>query len=89
MDCTFIAFGPGIEPGWAGVMCTLDLSRRLDPDRRRLHKLADVCDRYGVEIAHAHDALHDATATAAVLPHLLREHGLAGSRASYQELLLA
>ena len=78
----------GIDLDWTGVMCTLDLSRRLDPERRRLHKLSDVCERYGVELGHAHDALHDATATATVLPHLLREHGLARWDASYQDLLL-
>lgn len=78
-----------IELRFQGILCTLDLSRRLDPERRQLHKLADVCDRYGVVIAHAHDALHDATATAAVLPHLLREHGYPQPRESIHDLLLA
>lgn len=78
-----------VDLRWNGVLCTLDLSRRLDPERRLLHKLADVCERYGVVIEHAHDALGDATATAAVLPHILRGHGLPGSLATYRELLLA
>ena len=58
-------------------LCTLDLSRRLDPERELTHGLADVCARYGVAIGRHHDALADATATAAVLPHLLRAHHVA------------
>ena len=58
-------------------VCTLDLSRRLDPDRLLTHGLAEVCARYGVTLTDHHDALADATATAAVLPHLLRAHRLA------------
>lgn len=58
-------------------LCTLDLSRRLDPERLQTHGLADVCGRYGVELTDHHDALADATATAAVLPHLLRDLGIA------------
>ncbi|MFV0308030.1 MAG: PolC-type DNA polymerase III [Desertimonas sp.] len=52
-------------------LCTLTLSRRLDPERQLTHGLADVCQRYGVRIERHHDALHDARATASVLPHLL------------------
>lgn len=54
-------------------LCTLRLSRRLDPERARSHRLGDLCDRYGVDHGRPHDALHDARATAAVLTHLLRE----------------
>ena len=57
-------------------LCTLQLSRRLDPDRRLSHRLADLCARYDVELVRPHDALADADATAAVLPHLLRAHGI-------------
>ena len=57
-------------------LCTLDLSRRLDPDRLLTHGLADVCGRYNVRLTEHHDALADATATAAVLPRLLRELGI-------------
>lgn len=57
-------------------LCTLDLSRRLDPERALPHGLADVCARYEVELVRHHDALADATATAAVLPHLLAAHGV-------------
>lgn len=55
-------------------LCTLRMSRRLDPDRTQSHRLGDVCERYGVRLDRAHDALHDASATAAVLPHLLAAH---------------
>lgn len=55
-------------------LCTLRMSRRLDPERRLSHRLGDVCERYGVDLSSPHDALADATATAAILPHLLRAH---------------
>ncbi len=61
----------------AGVerrLCTLRMSRRLDPERVQSHRLGDVCDRYGVPLANPHEALADARATAAVLPHLLQAH---------------
>lgn len=57
-------------------LCTLRLSRRLDPDRLASHRLVDVCERYGVTNDRPHDALHDARATAAILPHLLAAHGV-------------
>ena len=57
-------------------VCTLRLSRALDPQRTRSHRLTDLCDRYDVTLVKAHDALADAEATAAVFPHLLREHGI-------------
>jgi DNA polymerase III subunit epsilon len=57
-------------------LCTLQLSRRLDPDRVASHRLADLCARYDVPLDRPHDALADAFATAAVLPHLLAAHGV-------------
>lgn len=57
-------------------LCTLRLSRRLDPDRRDSHRLGDLCERYDVTLDRPHDALDDALATAALLPHLLRAHGI-------------
>ena len=57
-----------VEP----AMCTLTMSRRLDPERLLSHRLGEVCARYGVDIERPHDALSDADATAAILPHLLR-----------------
>jgi len=57
-------------------LCTLRMSRRLDPDRVESHRLGDVCERYGVPLLRPHEARADARATAAVLPHLLRAHGV-------------
>ncbi|MGH9133328.1 MAG: 3'-5' exonuclease [Ilumatobacteraceae bacterium] len=57
-------------------VCTLRLSRGLDPERQLSHRLGDICGRYGVALDRPHDALHDAIATASVLPHLLAEHGV-------------
>jgi len=57
-----------------GRLCTLRMSRSLDPERALSHRLADVCVRYGIANDRPHDALHDARATAAALPHLLAGH---------------
>jgi DNA polymerase-3 subunit epsilon len=62
----------GLEPR----LCTLRMSRRLDPDRELSHRLADVCTRYGVVLDRPHDALGDAEATASILPHLLAAHDI-------------
>ncbi len=55
-------------------LCTLRLSRSLDPERQLSHRLGDLCERYGISNDRPHDALHDARATAEALPHLLTEH---------------
>jgi DNA polymerase-3 subunit epsilon len=60
----------------SALLCTLRMSRKLDPDRQLSHRLADVTARYGIANERPHDALEDALATAAVLPHLLRAHGV-------------
>jgi DNA polymerase-3 subunit epsilon len=57
-------------------LCTLRMSRALDPHRTQSHRLGDLCSRYDVELVRPHDALADADATAALLPHLLRAHGV-------------
>ncbi len=57
-------------------ICTLRMSRQLDPDRLLSHRLADLCSRYDIQLVRPHDALADADATAAVLPHLLQAHGI-------------
>ena len=57
-------------------LCTLRMSRALDPLRQQRHRLIDLCQRYDVELVRPHDALADADATAAVLPHLLQAHGV-------------
>ncbi len=66
----------GVQLVLESQLCTLGLSRTLDPDRTMSHRLADVSKRYGIENARPHDALEDALTTAAVLPHLLRAHGV-------------
>lgn len=58
------------------LLCTLRMSRKLDPLREQSHRLADVCARYDVALERPHDALGDAEATAAVLPRLLHAHGI-------------
>ena len=69
----------GVAVPIVNPLCTLTLSRRLDPDRQLSHRLGDLCARYGIELVRPHDALADADATAAVLPHLLRAHGITSS----------
>lgn len=64
--------GIAVEP--SRRLCTLRLSRQLDPDRRLSHRLGDVCARYGITNARPHDAIYDARATAAILPQLLQAH---------------
>lgn len=59
-----------------GVLCTLTLSRALDPERTMSHRLGAICERYGVTLIRPHDALADADATAAVLRPLLDAHGI-------------
>jgi DNA polymerase III epsilon subunit family exonuclease len=65
----------GLEPR----LCTLRMSRRLDPDRQQSHRLGDLCERYDVALDRPHDALADAAATAAVLPYLLEGHNITTS----------
>ncbi|MFT3855759.1 MAG: exonuclease domain-containing protein [Ilumatobacteraceae bacterium] len=62
----------GVELPLGDTLCTLRLSRQLDPQRQLSHRLVDVAGRYGVTVVQPHDALADADATAAILPHLLR-----------------
>jgi DNA polymerase-3 subunit epsilon len=66
----------GVQLALGRRLCTLQLSRRLDPDRLLTHGLLDLCGRYDVTLERHHDALSDARATAGVLPHLLAAHGV-------------
>lgn len=61
----------GVRLEWAGTLCTLALSRRLGERGQGNHKLATLCDEFGVSAGHAHHALDDARAAGAILPHLL------------------
>jgi DNA polymerase III epsilon subunit-like protein len=54
-------------------ICTLTMSRALDPKSTRSHKLSEVARRYNIQSDRQHDALADALITAAVLPRLLDE----------------
>lgn len=56
-------------------VCTLTIARRLDPGNTHSHRLGDLCARYAIPLDNAHDALADATATAALLPHLIAATG--------------
>ena len=59
----------------APEVCTLTIARRMDPENTYSHRLADLCSRYSIRLDDAHDALADATATAALLPHLIAGSG--------------
>ena len=72
---TKVASRHGITLAINQPLCTLRLSRQLDPERQLSHRLGDMCARYDIHLTRPHDALADADATAAVLPHLLRAHG--------------
>ncbi len=76
----------GLEAPTGATLCTLELSRSLDPDRQLRHRLDDLCERYGVARGRSHDALADAEATARVLPRLLADAGIADA-ASLQAYL--
>lgn len=75
----------GVPLRTEGSVCTLHLSRRLDPEREQSHRLGDVAARYGVPYERAHDALADAEVAAAVLPHLIAAHHVT----NLEELLAA
>ena len=66
----------GIDLGVDATLCTLRLSRQLDPGRTMSHRLGSLCEHYGIELIRPHDALADADATAALLPYLLTAHGI-------------
>ena len=87
-DCVFTAHNAKFDIGFlqsdstrlqiplklTGPLCTLNLSRKLDPQRAMSHKLKDVAARFGKSTERPHDALADAQLTAAVLPELLSAH---------------
>ena len=56
---------------------TLELSRRTTgADNTRRHNLFALCEHYGIERDKVHDAKSDATATAQLLMHLMKEIGV-------------
>lgn len=50
---------------------TVALSRLVDRDSERSHKLGSLCDHYGIDPGRSHDALSDAIAAALLLPKIL------------------
>lgn len=69
------------------TLCTLKLSRSLDPQKSRRHKLANLVEHYGLSAIPTHDALADALATASLLPHLFADKAITavGQLADYRE----
>jgi DNA polymerase-3 subunit epsilon len=55
---------------------TLALARKTDEARTRRHSLEALCEHYGIERARSHEAKADATATAELLMHLMKEMGV-------------
>lgn len=68
----------GIDMQLSPALCTLQMSRTLDPKRERSHKLGDVAKHYGIDRVQEHDALADARLTARCLPYLLRDLSITG-----------
>ncbi len=62
----------GIEYRPGATACTLEAFRLLEPLAEN-HRLQTICDRRGVVLADAHDAMSDVCATAALLRVLLDE----------------
>ena len=62
----------GIEYRPGAVACTLEAFRLLEPLADN-HRLQSICDRRGVVLADAHDAMSDVCATVALLRVLLDE----------------
>jgi DNA polymerase III epsilon subunit-like protein len=56
----------------AGVACTLDAFRLLEPTERS-HRLESLCARHGISLDDAHDARGDALATVGLFRVLLAE----------------
>lgn len=55
---------------------TLALARKTDAEKTRRHTLDALCEHYGIEREKAHDAKADATATAELLIHLMKDMGV-------------
>lgn len=60
----------GVEFHPAGVACTLEAFRLLEP-RESSHRLSSICARRGIVLDEAHEALGDVVATAALLRAVL------------------
>ena len=63
----------GLENKIDTYVDTLALARKTDQERTRKHSLHALCEHYGINHENAHEAKSDATATAELLIHLMRE----------------
>lgn len=63
----------GLENKIDTYVDTLALARKTDQERTRKHSLQALCEHYGINHTNAHEAKSDATATAELLIHLMRE----------------
>ncbi len=70
LQSAFTRDGITYEP--AAVACTLEAFRLLDPLADN-HRLQSICDRRGIELHDAHEAMSDVLATTALLRVLLDE----------------
>ncbi len=71
-ECLFARAGlPSLE--WRAVIDPLVIDRRVDRYRKGKRRLENLCETYGVNLAGAHDAAHDAAAAL----HLARRIGRA------------
>ena len=66
----------GLERQVEQYIDTLALSRKTDTEKERRHSLDALCEHYGIERERAHEAVADATATAQLLMHLIRDMGV-------------
>lgn len=66
----------GLEPRINAHIDTLALARRIDAEKSRRHTLDALCEHYGIQREKAHDAHADASATAELLIHLMKEMGV-------------
>lgn len=69
----------GLEGRIDSHVDTLALARKIDTAKTRRHTLEALCQHYGIEREKAHDAKADATATAELLIHLMRDMGVDGA----------
>lgn len=66
----------GLEHRVEAHIDTLSLARRIDTEKERRHSLEALCQHYGIQREKAHDAKADATATAELLMHLMKDLGV-------------
>ena len=66
----------GLERQVEQYIDTLALSRKTDTEKERRHSLDALCEHYGIERERAHEAVADATATAQLLMHLIKDMGV-------------